>query len=78
MCIRDSYKTLLADGSASLEDAIDVAVLIEETDIDDLMDSMADLETAEGEVTAPDVHEMYSHLHAGSQNHLAAFQGWQS
>ena len=72
------YETLLADGSASLEDAIDVAVLIEETDIDDLMDSMADLETAEGEVTAPDVHEMYSHLHAGSQNHLAAFQGWQS
>jgi len=72
------YETLMEQGSASLDDAIDVAVLIEETDIADLMDSMDDLETAEGEVTAPDVHEMYSHLLAGSENHHRAFQGWQS
>jgi hypothetical protein len=29
------------------------------------------------EESAPDVYEMYSHLLAGSQNHLAAFEGWQ-
>ena len=72
------YETLMEQGSASLDDAIDVGVLIEETDIADLIDSMDDLETAEGEVTAPDVHEMYSHLLAGSENHRRAFQGWQS
>ncbi len=71
------HETLMEQGSASLEDAIEVGVLIEETDIDDLVLSMADLETSETEVAAPDVYEMYSHLLAGSQNHLSAFQGWQ-
>jgi hypothetical protein len=66
------YATLLEQGSASLEDAIAVGVLIEKTDIADLEARMAGLEES-----APDVYEMYSHLLAGSQNHLAAFEGWQ-
>ena len=73
-------------GSASLEEAIAVGVLIEETDIADLEARMAELETTELETTelettelettAPDVHQLYSHLLAGSQNHLAAFESW--
>lgn len=69
--IASLYDTLIEQGSASLEEAIAVGVLIEETDIADLESRMEDLETS-----APDVHEMYSHLLAASQNHLAAFESW--
>ena len=69
--IASLYANLIEQGSASLEEAIAVGVLIEETDIADLESRMAGLEE-----TAPDVHEMYSHLLAGSQNHLSAFEGW--
>lgn len=90
--IASLYDQLIEQGSASLEEAIAVGVLIEETDIADLESRLADLGgTASDESTddtatldeevvavgAPDVVEMYSHLLAGSRNHLSAFQGWQ-
>ena len=71
--IASLYETFIEQGSASLEEAIAVGVLIEETDIADLESRMAGLEES-----APDVHEMYSHLLAASDNHRNAFQGWQS
>ncbi len=71
------YETLVAEGSESLEQAIAVGVQIEEMDIEDLQSRIAGLEEAAPEDFAADVHEMYSHLLAGSQNHLAAFGGWQ-
>jgi len=83
--IASLYDTLIEQGSASLEEAIGVGVIIEETDIADLESRMADLVTSAPELessteglksSAPDVHEMYSHLQAASQNHLSAFEGW--
>ena len=65
------YDSLIVQGSTSLEDAMAVGVLIEETDIADLESRLEGLEQ-----TAPDVHQMYSHLLAASQNHLAAFESW--
>lgn len=64
------YASLLEDGSASFEAALGVGVQIEELDIADLELRLEDLKD-----DAPDVHELYSHLLAGSQNHLAAFEG---
>ena len=58
-----------AEDKLSLEEALAVGVLIEETDIADLIERLAGLEE-----TAPDVHNMYSHLLTGSEHHLAAFQ----
>jgi hypothetical protein len=71
------YATLLERGSASLQEAIAVGVLIEQTDIADLESRMTDL-LGEGDApVAPVAYQLYSHLLAGSKNHLAAFQGWQ-
>jgi hypothetical protein len=69
------YDQLIEQGSVSLEEALAVGVLIEETDIADLEVRIADLEVGPDglEQTAPDVHAMYSHLLQGSQNHLEAF-----
>ena len=64
------YDSLVKQGSASLEEALAAGVLIEKADIADLEVRMEGLEE-----TAPDVYEMYSHLLAASQNHLAAFEG---
>ena len=83
--IASLYGTLIEQGSASLEEAIRVGVLIEETDIADLESRLEDLlvsapeleaSTAGLETSAPDVYEMYEHLLAASRNHLAAFEGW--
>ena len=63
------YTSLLEEGSASYEAALGVGVQIEELDIADLESRLENLQDA------PDVYEMYSHLLAGSQNHLAAFEG---
>jgi hypothetical protein len=70
------YATFVGQGSASLAEAIAVGVLIEKTDIADLESRMADLLGEDDTPVAPDVYHLYSHLLAGSQNHLAAFQGW--
>lgn len=61
------YDQLVAQGSASLDDALAVGVLIEETDI-------ADLETHIAETSRNDIRRVYENLLRGSQNHLAAFQ----
>jgi hypothetical protein len=69
------YTSLLEEGSASYEAALGVGVQIEALDIADLESRLAAPEDAALEDAAPDVFEMYSHLLAGSQNHLAAFEG---
>lgn len=60
------YDELLAQGSESLEAALDVGVAIEEADIVDLRDAIDGL-------AAPRAVAVYENLLSGSQNHLAAF-----
>ncbi|TFD34261.1 DUF2202 domain-containing protein [Cryobacterium cryoconiti] len=62
------YDTLLAEGSVSLDAAMEVGRTVEETDI-------ADLTTANEDVTAPDVLKVYERLLAASEKHLVAFGG---
>ncbi|HSP76745.1 MAG TPA: DUF2202 domain-containing protein [Cryobacterium sp.] len=62
------YDTLLADGSVSLDAAMEAGRTVEETDI-------ADLTTATEGVTAPDVLKVYERLLAASEKHLVAFGG---
>jgi len=61
------YKSLVAKGSQSIVDAYAVGVLIEETDIADLV------KMAKG-VTQSDILLMINSLKAGSTNHLNAFK----
>lgn len=65
--LQDMYDTLLAEGSLSLTDALEVGVLIEETDIIDISDA---IEGVEGTVLA----DVYQNLLDGSLNHLDAFE----
>ena len=62
------YDTLLAQGSQSLADAVDVGIRIELTDIEDL-------QTASALVEGTALASVYDNLLAGSQRHLDAFQG---
>lgn len=64
------YDELVARGSVSLADAIDVGVLIEEIDI-------ADLEERIATTSRKDIVRVYSNLLSGSENHLAAFTSLQ-
>ncbi|WP_319824408.1 DUF2202 domain-containing protein [Thalassovita sp.] len=66
--LQDLYDTLLAQGSLSLTNALEVGVLIEETDITDIS---AAIEGVEGTALA----DVYQNLLDGSLNHLAAFEG---
>ena len=60
------YNDLVATGSTSLVDALQVGAAIEEIDILDLYEAMA--------VTAqPNILQVYSRLLAGSENHLRSF-----
>lgn len=61
------YDQLIVQAAISLEDALRVGVLIEETDI-------ADLEAHLLEVEHNDIRRVYENLLRGSQNHLAAFE----
>lgn len=61
------YDDLVARGSSSLDEAIQVGILIEEKDITDLSAAIA----AEDEA---DVIIVLERLLAGSENHLASFQ----
>lgn len=65
---QELYDSLLAQGSASIEAALDAARTVEKTDI-------ADLAEAVDGVTAPDVLNVYERLLAGSERHLVAFGG---
>ncbi len=61
------YDQLLAQGNLSLNDALKVGVVIEQTDIQDLQTRLA-------ATTQWDVQRVYTNLLRGSQNHLRAFQ----
>jgi hypothetical protein len=60
------YDELVETGSRSLNDAYQVGVKIEEMDIKDLQDSLA-------QVSNSNVHRVYQNLLRASQNHLRAF-----
>lgn len=62
------YDTLLAQGRASLADALTVGALVEETDIADLDARMAGTEHAA-------MSRVYTQLRRGSTHHLQAFVG---
>ncbi|MBE0671603.1 MAG: DUF2202 domain-containing protein [Anaerolineales bacterium] len=64
------YDQLVAQGSVSLTEALNVGVLIEQTDIADLQTRLAQTENA-------DIQLVYTNLMNGSYNHLAAFTGEQ-
>jgi hypothetical protein len=61
------YDSLIAQGSVSEQAAMEVGVVIEETDI-------IDLDLMISQTTEPDVIAVLESLLAGSVNHLAAFQ----
>ncbi|HMV28271.1 MAG TPA: DUF2202 domain-containing protein [Anaerolineales bacterium] len=65
------YNQLLAQGSLSLADALNVGALIEKTDIVDLQAHVAQTDQA-------DIQLVYNNLMNASYNHLAAFTGTQS
>ncbi|ACS90227.1 MAG TPA: DUF2202 domain-containing protein [Thermococcaceae archaeon] len=62
------YDQLVEMGSASLEEALKVGALIEETDIKDLEDWIVQTDNE-------DIKTVYTNLMAGSENHLRAFVG---
>ena len=64
--VQRMYDELLAQGSESLEAALEVGVIVEESDIADLQDALVGLD-------APRAVAVYENLLAGSRNHLAAF-----
>ena len=61
------YDDLMAQGSTSLQDAYDVGIAIEESDI-------ADLEKAIARTTEADAKRVFENLLRGSEHHLAAFE----
>lgn len=60
------YDELVAQGSVSVTEALKVGVAIEELDIADLEQRIAETDNA-------DIQRVYSNLLAGSTNHLRAF-----
>ena len=64
--IQALYDQLVAQGSQSAVDALKVGALIEEVDIKDLDEAIADAQ-------APDVIQIFENLRSGSYNHLRAF-----
>ena len=64
--LQDLYDNLIAQGSVSLHEALEVGVLIEVLDIDDI-DGMLPA------FTQQDVVNVLTNLRAGSEHHLAAF-----
>src|SRR5512139_1141758 len=62
------YDQLIAQGSVSLEEALKVGALIEQTDISDLQTRLAQTDNA-------DIQLVYNNLMSASYNHLSAFTG---
>ena len=60
------YNQLVAQGSKSVADALDIGAAIEEIDIRDLQERLAKTNTVGG-------RRAYENLMAGSENHLRAF-----
>ncbi len=69
--LRGLYDELVAQGQGSLGDALRVGAAIEELDIDDLDDALADLPGGR----PVDIAQVYANLTRGSRNHLRAFVG---
>ncbi len=65
--IQNLYNSLLAKGSVSLNDALNVGATIEDLDIQDLKDHM------EKDVDNADILFVYNNLQKGSRNHMRAF-----
>ncbi len=63
--LQELYDTLVAQGSTSAVDALNVGVFVEVTDIDDLEHASIGMPA--------DVVSVYDNLKAGSYNHLDAF-----
>ncbi len=63
------YDTLLELGSQSVEDAINVGIMIETKD-------MVDIAAAAEDVAGTSLANVYDNLLAGSANHLDAFEAW--
>jgi hypothetical protein len=66
--LQSLYDQLVAQGSTSLEAALRVGAAIEEIDILDLEERIAQTDKA-------DIQRVYQNLLAGSQNHLRSFVG---
>jgi hypothetical protein len=64
--LQQLYNNLVTQGSQSLTEALKVGVLIEETDIVDLQQRIAQTDNA-------DIQQVYEKLLSGSNNHLSAF-----
>lgn len=62
------YNQLIAQGSVSVEEALKVGALVEQTDIADLQSRLAKTDNA-------DVQLVYNNLMNASYNHLSAFTG---
>lgn len=62
------YNQLIAQGSVSVEEALKVGALVEETDIKDLQTRLAQTDNA-------DIQLVYNNLMNASYNHLGAFTG---
>lgn len=67
--MQELYDTLLEIGSQSVEDAINVGIMIETKD-------MADIAVAADAVEGTPLANIYDNLLAGSANHLDAFEAW--
>ncbi len=63
------YDTLIAQGEPTLRAALEVGILIEETDITDLDDAIASMPS-----NASDIIRVFSNIQEGSLNHLEAFE----
>ncbi len=66
--LQELYDNLVAQGSVSLLEALNVGVFIEELDIDDLTHAIEDLGMPD------DVVNVYTSLREGSYNHLEAYE----
>lgn len=64
--IQALYDSLMEKGILSKKDALQVGVIIEETDIDDLTSALA-------LTSHPDITKVYTNLREGSYSHLSAF-----
>ena len=64
--LQDLYDSLIIQGAQSFDDAIDVGMLVEQTDI-------ADIQDCEASEDLGLLGVVYDHLLSGSEHHLAAF-----
>ncbi len=67
--VQETYDTLLAQGVANEQAALQVGVTVETDDI-------AQLRSALDGLAAPDVERVYTRLLTASERHLAAFEAW--